>query len=1066
MNKVYAEIILLRKENDWIFENIPNAFFEMLGYEEKEFKTICFSDFSSFFLTHEREALLNGLHKLDVSGKPLEMLCKLHHNKNGILNVQILAEAVAGSIEKKIQVSVMDVTPVVKTLDALKLQLSSLECACPGGLCKAVMDDSITVIWHNQVFLDIIGYTEEQFKNELHGCAQGYIHPEDEWIVAEEFAKIRDEISQCTAKEVRIIRRDKQVRTLVIVFSRANENYNGYPVFYSSGIDITESKRARQLAIEAQRFQTAMRQSSSCICEYDVSRRCILASYGLWDLLGIRGDLKNVPESLIESQIVCHPSHEDFRLLFDETSFKSDKTEKMIQFCRSDGTKIWVRVSITYVFDDKGMAVKGIAIMEDVTKQYNQNQGFQKEEKWRTSKAFDLIFACQMNLTRDSILAVNEKAFVYDDISKCASKLIEKNVRDHVHPDDKVRYLHAFGCDNLVHNFKHGICEHILEYRVINRDGKIRWRQTVAHVVLEPGKGDVIANIYVKDINEQKMSEIELRKRAEQDELTGLYNRYAMETNCRKGIDMAKGKQLCALLEMDLEGLNDINNNYGHYKGDSFLRLTAKIIKSVFPKEKALAGYMGRDSFLIFFPNCISREEVMQKADSVCGQISSELGKDWNAVASIGIAFAPDDGMDYERLLQCADAALSHAKRMGKNQCVAYRGTMKLQTNTEMLTVSREWLLDEANDIIYIADLHTYELLYMNSNMKKLFGQGDDSYKGLKCYKVIQNLDKPCEFCTNSLLSSQEFYHWNYYNPIIGQSLILKDRIVDWYGQPARIEFATNVSELDALRMKAEEQNKTILSSIDYASKIQQNLLPRNRLFQKTFSDFSIIWCPRDIVGGDIYWMESFEAGALLCVCDCTGHGTPGALLTMLMVSTLKEIVNEENCSDTAQILYMLDNRVASVLNVDKQIENTNGRETMDFNDGCDIAAIFIANDGSVSISSSSIQIFICDGNTVRRMKGQKLHIGDGRIQKKDDIDVVLIPANHENKFYVASDGLFHQMGGEPICPFGYDTIQRIILDHHHEPLQTIANNIWAAFKMHMGEQARRDDVELISFQV
>jgi len=69
------------------------------------------------------------------------------------------------------------------------------------------------------------------------------------------------------------------------------------------------------------------------------------------------------------------------------------------------------------------------------------------------------------------------------------------------------------------------------------------------------------------------------------------------------------------------------------------------------------------------------------------------------------------------------------------------------------------------------------------------------------------------------------------------------------------------------------------------------SLLPETNKFEQAFADYSVKWEPRDIVSGDIYWIKSFDAGTMLCVCDCTGHGVPGALLTMLVVSAFEDMV-------------------------------------------------------------------------------------------------------------------------------------------------------------------------------
>jgi serine phosphatase RsbU (regulator of sigma subunit) len=280
----------------------------------------------------------------------------------------------------------------------------------------------------------------------------------------------------------------------------------------------------------------------------------------------------------------------------------------------------------------------------------------------------------------------------------------------------------------------------------------------------------------------------------------------------------------------------------------------------------------------------------------------------------------------------------------------------------------------------------------------------------------------------------------------------------------ARIEGSYNdeFDEIkDAINSMASDikAHMNMISGIEYASKIQKNMLPPESVFNEVFEDYSCIWKPKDIVGGDIYWIKNFEKGAVICICDCTGHGTPGALLTMLVSSIFETTVTDRNCNDTAQIIWELEKRLIAALNV-----NYPNKE-FSINDGCDLAVLFIAKDGSVTISSGNTNVFICDGVKVIRLKGQKIRVGDGKLRSKDEIKVTTIPASEKNKYYIASDGLYEQVGGEMSFPFGYDTLERIILDNHNEKQSIISEKLWQAFETYRGVNARRDDFQLITFK-
>jgi len=176
-------------------------------------------------------------------------------------------------------------------------------------------------------------------------------------------------------------------------------------------------------------------------------------------------------------------------------------------------------------------------------------------------------------------------------------------------------------------------------------------------------------------------------------------------------------------------------------------------------------------------------------------------------------------------------------------------------------------------------------------------------------------------------------------------------------------------------------------------------------------------------------------------------------------VSAFESIIWPSNCHDTAYILWQLDERLASVLNV-----KNDGSRNVDINDGCDLAVLFISNDGSVTMSAGHTDMFVCDGQTVTRHKGQKIFVGECKLKNKDEIIIKNIPANPDNKFYIASDGLYDQIGGDYGVPFGYDELERIILTNHYENHSVVSDKIWQAFEDYRGNNKRRDDLQFISF--
>lgn len=296
---------------------------------------------------------------------------------------------------------------------------------------------------------------------------------------------------------------------------------------------------------------------------------------------------------------------------------------------------------------------------------------------------------------------------------------------------------------------------------------------------------------------------------------------------------------------------------------------------------------------------------------------------------------------------------------------------------------------------------------------------------------------------------------------------------VRWLGREQRDnkELTEQKEALIALQKKTEEQaallmehHQTILESLEYAKKIQRNLLPDKRSCKGRLSEFDLIWSPKDAVGGDLYWMKHFSGGTLLCVCDCTGHGVPGAMLTMLVATALDAIVDESNYRDPAEIMWQLERKLVSVLNAQKESGGKQNRIS-DISDGADLALLSVGKDNEVVFSSGNTHVFVCNGADVTDFKGQRLHIGTGALASKEQIKSVSIPADQRNRFYVASDGYFDQIGGEKRLPFGYRPLKQMILERHAAPMDAVIQALWTAFEAHRGTEPRRDDVELLGFR-
>lgn len=419
------------------------------------------------------------------------------------------------------------------------------------------------------------------------------------------------------------------------------------------------------------------------------------------------------------------------------------------------------------------------------------------------------LFFGQMDLDDGIMLQLNTLSEVARGLLERhdCRKLLEEIACQYVRAGDRERFLNAFDASRLRLLFSRKICEANIDCEFKDGQGGWRWTRFSTHCFNEQRSNHLCAYIYIQDIHEGKQKELELHARSQQDQMTKLYNRLTSEFKINEQLeeDQRNGR-MSALIMMDLDNFKQINDTRGHATGDEALRLVASALRSQLP-ENAVIGRLGGDEFVALLPAIASRLEVEGCAQELCGALRMLLCV-YGSSASIGVAMAPADGQNFSELYPRADTALYQSKRRGRGNYSFYDPNMEsLKRRTACNPLGREWLLDETSDLVYVADFYTYDMLYMNKTARAAFNiRTDADYIGRKCYEVMQGAQEPCPFCTNSLLCRENFYIWDFYNPRLRRYFIVKDRIVDWYGAPARIEFETDITRKEEQTRKLEKQ--------------------------------------------------------------------------------------------------------------------------------------------------------------------------------------------------------------------------------------------------------------------
>jgi CheY-like chemotaxis protein len=281
-----------------------------------------------------------------------------------------------------------------------------------------------------------------------------------------------------------------------------------------------------------------------------------------------------------------------------------------------------------------------------------------------------------------------------------------------------------------------------------------------------------------------------------------------------------------------------------------------------------------------------------------------------------------------------------------------------------------------------------------------------------------------------------------------------------WRERQRKDELNAALNELKIMSRKVEQSRGKILNSINYAQRIQSAFLPSGENMQKLFQTSFALYLPKDIVSGDFYWC--CQAGPLnfIGTFDCTGHGVPGAFMSIIGMSLLNEIVKTKAVHDVDQILNHLHDGVYSLLHQGES-DNKDGMEAT-------LCCIDTANK-VMHFAGSGNPLIYFKNNECHTVKGSVLAIG-GRRTKEATFERHVIDLQGLQEVYLCSDGLQDQFGGPATRKMGLKNILSFLTSMHHQPMdmQKAAIQEYLNDWMKAGRQVEKqtDDILLIGFRL
>jgi ligand-binding sensor domain-containing protein/serine phosphatase RsbU (regulator of sigma subunit) len=292
--------------------------------------------------------------------------------------------------------------------------------------------------------------------------------------------------------------------------------------------------------------------------------------------------------------------------------------------------------------------------------------------------------------------------------------------------------------------------------------------------------------------------------------------------------------------------------------------------------------------------------------------------------------------------------------------------------------------------------------------------------------------------------------------------LIIKLRERNLRLEKERIERELEIRTREVVEQKAEieHKNKDITDSINYAQRIQASILPPVSKIADNFSDSFVFYQPRDIVSGDFYWFDKVSENKFLIVCaDSTGHGVPGAFMSMIGTTLIKDICMRDNIYSPSDVLATLDREITSTLN---QNLDPKGKST----DGMDITVCeFDTKSHYMRFSSAMRPIMMFYKGELIYVRGSRSSIG-GYITEQKDFEDQGFQLEPGDIVYLFSDGYPDQFGGPLGKKYKMARLKNLLTDICHKPMKEQHDHVKNDFKLWKSDYEQVDDVLFMGIKI
>lgn len=384
-------------------------------------------------------------------------------------------------------------------------------------------------------------------------------------------------------------------------------------------------------------------------------------------------------------------------------------------------------------------------------------------------------------------------------------------------------------------------------------------------------------------------------------------------------------------------------------------------------------------------------------------------------------------------------------------------------TEAQDLESKFKHLVENAPDCIYQTDFYG-TIVYANPQTAFLLGISQEQLIGRQFHEFIrEDLRKEVlNFYTHQFRENLSSTYNEY--PMVTQrgnvrwlgfQVVMLTRTAE-QNIEGYIAIGRDITERLEAEQLIQHQHKNITDSLSYASRIKQALLPDEKALRDSFSEAACINQPKDIIGGDFFWMARSGKKQVFVLGDCTGHGVPGAFMTTIAVGLLRQIIKENFSRNCEDVLTIFNKTLTKLLNSNGDTEST---------DFVEMAICFIDSEtNEMSFISSGIGLHLVKENG----EVHSFHNGSRGLNYKIDYKGLSEKINYSerDKFFLFTDGFYDQMGGEKNKRFTRQRMLDLLKDNSKTNLTETVEEIQKQINRWKGDHPQIDDQLLVAFRI